>query len=69
MPKWVVDDVYMTGCAFRKEAHEVQMGTDMHSVIKYLCGGGARGDLLTKCILLAARARIQSGRGVLQHLT
>ena len=41
MPKWVMSDVYSMGCALRKEAHEVQMGINMHSVIKQLCGGGA----------------------------
>ena len=34
MPKWVMSDVYSMGCALRKEAHEVQMGINMHSVIK-----------------------------------
>ena len=57
------------GCALRKEAHMVQMGIDMHSVIKWLCGGGATADLLTKCTLVAGIVGIKSGSGVLQHLT
>ena len=69
MPKWVMSDVYLMGCALRKEAHVVQMGIDMHSVIKWLCSGGATTDLLTKCTPVAAIVGIQSGSGVLQHLT
>ena len=69
MPKWVMSDVYSMGCALKKDAHVVQMGIDMHSVIKQLCGGGATTDLLTKCTLVAAIVGIQSGTGVLQHLT
>ena len=50
--KWEMDDVYEIGCAFRIEAHEVQISIDMHSIIKYLCSRGARGDLQTKCKLM-----------------
>ena len=65
MPKWVMSDVYSMGCALRKEAHEVQMGINMHSVIKQLCGGGATTDLLKKCTLAVAIVGIQSGSGLL----
>ena len=61
--KWVVD-VYKMGCAFRIEAHEVQMGIVMHSIIKYLFNRGEKEDLLTKCTLLAAIAGIQNRRRV-----
>ena len=33
--KLMADDVYEMGSAFRIEAHEVQMGIVMHSVIKF----------------------------------
>ena len=46
--KLMVDDVYEMGCAFRIEAHEVQMGIVMHSIIKYLFNRGEKEDLLTK---------------------
>ena len=61
--KWVVD-VYKMGCAFRIEAHEVQMGIVMHSIIKYLFNRGEKEDLLTKCTLLAAITGIKNRRGV-----
>ena len=46
--KLMVDDVYEMGSAFRIEAHEVQMGIVMHSVIKYLFNRSEKEDLLTK---------------------
>ena len=65
MPKGVMSDVYLMGCALRKEAHEVQMGINMHSVIKQLCGGGATTDLLKKCTLAVVIVGIKRGSGLL----
>ena len=62
--KLMVDDVYEMGCAFRIEAHEVQMGIVMHSIIRYLFNRGEKEDLLTKCALLAAIAGIKNRREV-----
>ena len=52
------------GCAFTIEAHEVEMGIVMHSIIKYLFNRGEKEDLLTKCTLLAAITGIKNRRRV-----
>ena len=62
--KLMVDDVYEMGCAFRIEAHEVQMGIVMHSIIKYLFNRGGKEYLLTNCTFLATIAGIQNRREV-----
>ena len=67
MSKWVVNNVYLTGCSLREKAYGLQMGGEMHSNIKHLCGWGTVGQFRFKCKFVAITPR-QSPRGASHYL-
>ena len=43
MPRWVVHDAYPTNVLLETK-NGLKIGREIHSVIKYLCGGGMVGN-------------------------